>query len=79
MPAARGLSRLRDGPGGSRWQLWRQRFDVAIDLHGGPRSAWLTWASRAPTRIGYAIKGRQLDVHHGGGRGRPISRRATRS
>ena len=33
-------------------------FDLAIDLHGGPRAAWLTWASGAPTRIGYAIKGR---------------------
>ena len=58
VPAARGLSRLtadiRLG-----WQLWRRGFDIAIDLHGGPRSAWLTWASRAPSRIGYAIKGRQ--------------------
>ena len=40
------------------WHVRRQRFDIAIDLHGGPRSAWLTWASRAPTRIGYAIAGR---------------------
>jgi len=40
------------------WQLRRRRFDIAIDLHGGPRSAWLTRASGAPRRIGYAIKGR---------------------
>src|SRR5207237_8160478 len=39
-------------------QLRRERFDVAIDLHGGPRAAWFTWASRAPMRIGYAIRGR---------------------
>jgi predicted lipopolysaccharide heptosyltransferase III len=38
--------------------LRRQRFDVAIDFHGGPRSAFLTWASGARTRIGYAIPGR---------------------
>jgi ADP-heptose:LPS heptosyltransferase len=39
-------------------RLRRQRFDVAIDLHGGPRGAWLTWASGAPRRIGYTIRGR---------------------
>ena len=43
----------------SAGSCWRRGFDIAIDLHGGPRSAWLTWASRAPIRIGYAIKGRQ--------------------
>ncbi len=40
------------------WRLRRSRFDVAIDLHGGPRAAMLTLASRAPRRIGYAIPGR---------------------
>lgn len=39
-------------------RLRRQRFDVVIDFHGGPRSAWLTRASGAPRRIGYAIPGR---------------------
>ena len=29
-----------------------------IDLHGGPRSSWLTWATGAPQRIGYDIQGR---------------------
>jgi ADP-heptose:LPS heptosyltransferase len=38
--------------------LRQEGFDLAIDLHGGPRSAWLTWASGAARRIGYAIKGR---------------------
>lgn len=38
--------------------LRRQRFDVAIDLHGGPRSAWLVYASGAPRRVGYTIAGR---------------------
>jgi ADP-heptose:LPS heptosyltransferase len=44
--------------------LRRERFDVAIDLHGGPRSAWLTWASRAPMRIGYDIPGRAWMYTH---------------
>lgn len=35
------------------------RFDVAIDLHGGPRSAWLTRATRAPVRVGYDVPGRE--------------------
>lgn len=39
-------------------RLRRERFDVAIDLHGGPRAAWLTRASGAPTRVGYAMPGR---------------------
>jgi lipopolysaccharide heptosyltransferase II len=38
--------------------LRRTGYDIAIDLHGGPRSGWLTWASGAPRRIGYDIKGR---------------------
>ena len=56
-PLTRGLARWRTDVA-LGWQLRRRRFDVAIDLHGGPRSAWLTWASGAPMRIGYAIKGR---------------------
>jgi lipopolysaccharide heptosyltransferase II len=38
--------------------LRRERFDIVIDLHGGPRSAWFTWASRAPVRVGYDVPGR---------------------
>jgi predicted lipopolysaccharide heptosyltransferase III len=40
-------------------KLRRSRFDLVLDLHGGPRSAWLTLASGAPTRIGYDIQGRR--------------------
>ena len=39
-------------------QLRRDRYDIAIDFHGGPRSSLLTWLSGAPTRIGYEVKGR---------------------
>ena len=35
------------------WQLRTQHYDIVIDLHGGPRSSWLTWATGAPMRIGY--------------------------
>jgi lipopolysaccharide heptosyltransferase II len=45
-------------------QLRRQRFDITIDLHGGPRAAWFTWASAAPIRIGYRIKGRSWMYTH---------------
>jgi lipopolysaccharide heptosyltransferase II len=47
---------------GDDWRLARRlratRIDVAIDFHGGPRSAWLTWATRAPVRVGYDVPGR---------------------
>lgn len=57
LPQVRGLTRVRADLAAAA-RVRRRRFDVAIDLHGGPRSAWLTWATRAPTRIGYAIAGR---------------------
>ena len=40
------------------WQLRRRRFDVVIDMHGGPRSSWLTFATGAAQRIGYDMPGR---------------------
>jgi lipopolysaccharide heptosyltransferase II len=57
LPHHRGWRRLMDDVRIGR-TLRRQRFDVAVDLHGGPRSAWLTWASRAPVRVGYDVPGR---------------------
>jgi lipopolysaccharide heptosyltransferase II len=39
-------------------QLRRRTFDIVVDLHGGPRSSWLAWASGARQRIGYEIAGR---------------------
>jgi lipopolysaccharide heptosyltransferase II len=53
----RGWRRLRDDVRLAR-TLRAKRFDVVIDLHGGPRSSWLTWATRARQRIGYDIAGR---------------------
>jgi lipopolysaccharide heptosyltransferase II len=57
VPRRRGLARIADDIRIAR-QFARNRYSLAIDLHGGPRSAWLTWASRAPRRIGYTIPGR---------------------
>ena len=45
-------------------RLRRERFDIAIDLHGGPRGSWFTWASGAPTRIGYQTPGRSWMYTH---------------
>jgi predicted lipopolysaccharide heptosyltransferase III len=39
-------------------QLKAQRFDLAIDFHGGPRASLLTWLSGARERVGYEIVGR---------------------
>jgi lipopolysaccharide heptosyltransferase II len=57
VPRRRGLARIADDIQIAR-QLARKEYALAIDLHGGPRSAWLTWASRARRRIGYTIPGR---------------------
>ena len=45
-------------------RLRAQRYDLAIDFHGGPRAALLTWLSGAPMRIGYAIAGRAWIYTH---------------
>jgi lipopolysaccharide heptosyltransferase II len=58
LPMARGWARLK-ADAAAAWTLRHRGFDIAIDMHGGPRAAWLTWASGAPRRIGYAIKGRR--------------------
>jgi lipopolysaccharide heptosyltransferase II len=39
-------------------RLRRQRFDLAIDFHGGPRASILTWLSGARERVGYDVAGR---------------------
>jgi ADP-heptose:LPS heptosyltransferase len=57
IPHRRGWRRLLDDAALAR-RLHDGRFDVAIDLHGGPRSAWLTWATRARVRVGYDVAGR---------------------
>jgi lipopolysaccharide heptosyltransferase II len=34
----------------------RQKYDVAIDFHGGPRASRLAWLSRAGLKVGYELK-----------------------
>jgi lipopolysaccharide heptosyltransferase II len=63
IPRRSGLSRIGDDLRLAR-RLRRERFDVAIDFHGGPRAAWFAWASRAPMRIGYTIAGRSWMYTH---------------
>jgi lipopolysaccharide heptosyltransferase II len=74
VPRNRGMARLRDDVVMAR-ALARRRFDVAIDLHGGPRAAWFTWATRAPMRIGYAIPGRTWMYSHLVSRARDLTPR----
>jgi ADP-heptose:LPS heptosyltransferase len=74
VPRSRGVSRVRDDLRIAR-RLARARFDVAVDLHGGPRSAWFTWASRAPMRIGYTIAGRTWVYTHPVTRARELTPR----
>ncbi len=57
IPHRRGIGRIADDVRLAR-KLRAMRFDVVLDLHGGPRSAWLTRATGAKTRIGYDIQGR---------------------
>lgn len=54
----RGLARLRYDVQLATG-LRAERFDVAIDFHGGPRSGFLTWATGARQRIGYDLPGRR--------------------
>ncbi len=57
-PRTRGVKRIADDMR-LAWRLRRAGFDLALDLHGGPRASWLTWASGARERVGYDIAGRR--------------------
>jgi len=57
VPRARGIAAaIADLRLGRR--LRADRFDLAIDFHGGPRASLLTWLSGARERVGYEISGR---------------------
>lgn len=56
-PRGRGVRGLLDDLALGR-RLRAQRYDLAIDFHGGPRASLLTWLSGAPERLGYAVAGR---------------------
>jgi lipopolysaccharide heptosyltransferase II len=63
VPRPRGWRRLL-ADGRLAWRVRAARYDVVIDFHGGPRSAWLSWASGAPVRIGYELPGRDWVYTH---------------
>lgn len=63
VPHTRGWRRVRDDLQFGR-QLRSKRFNLAIDLHGGPRGAWFAWASRARARVGYDVPGRSWMYTH---------------
>lgn len=71
VPRSRGLSRIADDVRlGAR--LRRRRFDLVIDMHGGPRSSLLTLATAAPQRIGYRVPGRTWMYTHAVARPREL-------
>jgi predicted lipopolysaccharide heptosyltransferase III len=57
-PRSRGWARLRDDLQLGR-RLRRERYDVVLDLHSGPRASWLTRLSGAPRRIGFEVQARR--------------------
>jgi lipopolysaccharide heptosyltransferase II len=65
-------------------RLRSARFDWAIDLHGGPRSAFVVFASGARRRVGYDTRGRRYAYTHRvprfelNGDDKPVVRRAVR-
>jgi predicted lipopolysaccharide heptosyltransferase III len=63
LPRRRGALRAWDDLAAAR-RLRSRRFDVVIDLHGGPRGSWLTWTTGAPMRIGYQAAGRSWMYTH---------------
>jgi len=63
IPKRSGLRRWADDLAWAR-RLRARRFDVAIDLHGGPRASFLTWATGAPMRIGYRMAGHSWMYTH---------------
>jgi heptosyltransferase-1 len=56
-PRRRGIRRIVDDVMLAN-RLRSAHYDLVLDLHGGPRSSWLTRATGAAQRIGYQIKGR---------------------
>jgi lipopolysaccharide heptosyltransferase II len=57
----------RDGAGASLSMvatLRARRYRVVIDLYSNPRSAWLSWLTGAPVRIGGNRRGRRLLYTH---------------
>lgn len=46
------------------FEIRARRYDLVIDLFGNPRSALMTFASRAKYRVGYDFRGRSYAYNH---------------
>jgi len=44
-------------------QIRKTKYDVLIDLFGGPKAAWITLFTRARLKIGYAVKYKSFIYH----------------
>ncbi len=42
------------------FRLRKASYELVLDLFGNPRSAFMTWITGAPLRVGYDFRGRQL-------------------
>jgi lipopolysaccharide heptosyltransferase II len=54
---SRGMRRLRDDVS-LALRLRREKYDLVLDLHSGPRASWLAWSTGSRLRIGYEVVGR---------------------
>jgi len=41
-------------------RIRKEKFDIVLDFHGGPRASLITWLSKAQLKIGYKIKYRNF-------------------
>jgi heptosyltransferase-3 len=53
------FDRANDGPVAFLWSLRSRHYDLVIDLFGNPRTALMTYLSRARHRVGYEFRGRR--------------------
>lgn len=44
----------------SLWEVRQKRFDLVVDFFSNPKSAQISWISRAPHRIGFDFPGRRF-------------------
>lgn len=42
----------------------KNKYDLVFDLFGNPRSAFLTWVTAAPMRVGFAFRSRKYAYNH---------------
>jgi heptosyltransferase-1 len=41
-------------------RIRRQKYDIVIDFHGGPRASRIAWLSRSALKVGYELKGKNF-------------------